>query len=237
MVRPVVALLTLFLGALLAPASTAAGTLQLVVHGQVHRDGGTPVELFVRAGGSEATFQGVVGRDTRATDLVSLFEGRLKKAGIRHSRGHDAPGQGPVSLFVEDVELLRVRLGGGLRATVTACDEAPRAVTLLPSRLEGEPLGAFVSMTVTCASSDGARILAKDVDLDLNDVETTPERVAELLARRASQSGLRSLRPNPKSWATSGATTGEAAIGLSIELYADSDWGIELELEPRVSRR
>ncbi len=142
---------------------------------------------------------------------------------------------GPVSLFLEDVESIRVRLGCGLRATVTACDERPAALRLLPPRLQGESMSAFVRLSVTCASRD--KLLTKDVELDLADVETTAERVADLLARRATQAGLRSERPTGDSWATSGASSGEAAVGASVELFADSDWGIELELAPREGSR
>lgn len=230
-------LLALGLALFFHSSALAAGTVQLVIHGKVHRDGGTPVEFVVEADGGETVFRGIVGRDTQAGDLVALLERRLKAAGIRHVRGSDAPGQGPVSLFVEDVERVRLRLGGGLRGTVTACDEAPRALRLLPSRLTDTSRGAHVMLGVTCASRDGSSLATHEVALDLADVATTAERVADLLARRASQDGLYSERPTDDAWATSGTSAGEGAIGLTVELYADGDWGVELELAPRISSR
>lgn len=234
MVRTLLALAVLAFAPALA---AAAGTVQLTLSGQVHVDGGTPVVLEVDAGGRAMVWRGTLARETWATDVAALLARRLKAEGIGHTLGSDAAPRGPVSLFIEDVERVRVRLGDGLAASLTTSDEAPRSLRVLPPRLADVSRGGTVEVHVTCSSSDGERLLRRRLSLDLPDAPISSSRVADQLASKASQAGLSSSRPSGDAWAATGALTGEAAVAMSVVTYADADWGIELLLAPRIDRR
>ncbi|MDF1797671.1 MAG: hypothetical protein P1V81_00720 [Planctomycetota bacterium] len=218
-------------------SASASGLVQIVIRGQIEESGGAPIQLKLKADGSELSFRGLLAYGTRSGDLAALFERRLKGQGIRYSLGPAAAPRGEISLFIEDVEAITVRLGGGLTASVTSVEEVPDRLRLLPPNRTTGQLGGEVGIFVTSEVRGTGVLSQAALSLDLPNTKTTSAWVSEQLSRRAIGASMRSSRPTPDSWTSTGTTSGGEAIAMSVRLYADSDWGVEMTLSPRVNTR
>jgi len=218
-------------------SASASGLVQLVVSGQIEESGGSMIELKLTADGEELSFRGLLAYGTRSSDLAALFERRLKGQGIRYSLGPAAAPRGDISIFIEDVEAVTLRLGGGLTASVTSVEEVPDRLRLLPPHRTMGQLGGEVGVFVTSELRSTGALSQTALNLNLPDTKTTSAWVSEHLSRSAIGASMRSSRPTPDSWTSTGTTAGGEAIAMTVRLYSDSDWGIEMTLSPRINAR
>lgn len=222
---------------LLAPAASAAGLVQISLGGNLDVDGGARVEFAVEAGGHAAEFHGHLAHDTRPGDLAALIQHRLKKSGIDFIKGPDSASRAVYSFFIEDCELLRLRVGGGLQARLTAVEEVPTSLRFLEPRALKESPGGDLRIFLSTESVAGPKEEVVELELALPESRPSAIWVAEHLASAASARGLKSRRPQTDAWTSTGTTSGAVGVGMSIELYSDADWAVELRLAPLVGSR
>jgi hypothetical protein len=224
-------LLSFALVAGLAASSSASGLVQVSMRGTVYAEAGAMIEFSVSSGSSEMEFKGMVGEGTRVGDLAALFERRLTSNGFRVTVGKDASGQGPVSLFIEQVETIHVRFCAGIHGTITSSEEMPLELKALPPRAKSDYGGGSLRAFFPLTDPETDQYEIHTVDVDLPTRMGTATGVADKLEQAATRLGIASTRPDKESWSVPGAPS------LSVALYADSDWGVELVLEPLVKRR
>jgi hypothetical protein len=225
------------LALLAAPVASAAGLVQVTLTGNLDQTGGMRLELICDAGGREAHLRGHFAQDTRPGDLAALFVRRLKASGIAVVPGPDSGPRGPYSFFVEECEGITVRVGGGLEARLTAVEEAPLALRFLPPRSKSASPGGDLRIFLSTESVADHKEDVVTLELELPSGRTSSTWVAEHLGSAAMARGLKSRRPSPDAWSSSGTTSGALTVGASIELYSDADWGIEMRLTPLVGSR
>jgi hypothetical protein len=231
------AVVALVLCALMANTGFASGLVQVSMRGQVGAEAGAMIEFSVKSGSHEMKFSGMIGEGTRVGDLSALFERKLKLAGFGVTSGVEAGGRGSVSLFIDEVEEIRVRLGGGLSATVTSSEEMPREVRALPPRVKSAYSGGELRLFVTTLDSGTQGLEIHSLDVKLPDRSGSAEAVANELEKDAVRKGVISVRAKKDCWSASAAGSGAKPIALSVALYSDADWGVEFVLAPQVSSR
>ncbi len=226
----------LALGVFVGPVH-GSGLVQVSLRGEVGAQSGTMIEFTVKSGSHDLQFSGMVGEGTRVGDLAALFERKLKRAGFSVTVGVDAGGRGPVSLFIDEVEEIRVRVGGGLSATVTSSEEMPLEVRALPPRVKSDFGGGSFRAFVTVTDPETSGFVIHSLDARLPDRNGTSESVASELVKDAVRQGVTSAQPQSDCWTAKGAASGGEAVAFSVALYSDVDWGVELVLAPLVGAR
>lgn len=221
----------------MAPAVLAAGLVQVTLRGNIYESGGARVEFLTEAGGKKASFRGLLARGTHPADLARLLERRMKKSGVDYIMGSSPKATGPFSFFIEDCELISLRVSGGLEARITAVEEAPVAFRLLPPRSLQASQGGNLRIYLATESKTDQKEAVVELELDLLDKRGSATWVAERLGKLATSRGVTSRRPSPDAWAPGGMTRGDKIVGLSVELETDAGWAIEMRLAPRVQSR
>jgi len=220
-----------------ASNASAAGLVQVSLSGNMDQDGGMRVEFAVEAGGRATEFHGHLARDTRPGDLAALIEHKLKRSGIEYIKGPDSAPRGPFHFFIEDCEMIRLRIGGGLEARLTAVDEAPTALRFLKPRTTQENSAGDLRIFLSTETVADHKESVVALELELPETRASATWVAEHLATAASARGLKSRRPQSDAWSSSGTTSGAITVGMSIELYSSADWAVEMRLAPLVGNR
>ena len=239
--RALVRSIVLALSLLAADLARAEGLVQLSFGGQVDADGGAPVELeFGLWDGKavrEVSLNIHLARETTASDLAALVASRLERAGAKVLLPREGePLYGPIHVFVEAVTHANLRLGHGLRGSVTLCDSAPSSIRVQPPEIVRG--GARLSIAATTFHHHDRRIGRKELVLELGELDTAGT-VSEELARAAIAGGWVADRPSPDRWAASRTGDGAEITGCSVSLIGegDADWRLEVQLEvPRVDR-
>lgn len=232
------ALLTFLLAALwFQPTASASGLVQVTLSGNLDKDGGSRVEFRCQAAGKELSFRGHLARDTRVGDLAVLLQRRLKRAGIEVVAGPDSPPRGPYSFFIEDCEMVALRLGAGLEGRLTAVEEAPSSLRVSPPRAARERASGDLRVFLSTVSPIKEREEVFELNLALPDLPQSSAWVAEHLATLATSRGWKTSRPAPDAFASTGMTSGALAVGMSVELFSYSDWELELRFPTGVTPR
>jgi hypothetical protein len=230
-------LLAFVLLACLSASSLAGGLVQVSLRGAVDSESGTSITFYVKSGSHVLDFQGMVGEGTRVGDLSALLKYKLKRSGFNVTSGEEPTGRGPVSLFIESVEEVRVRFGGGISATLTCSEEMPKQLRMLPPRMKSDFSGGDLRVYVTTREEEGGGLEVHSLQVSLPDRAGTSEGVAVELVNESVRQGLVAVRPDDGSWSSKGTVGGDVAISASVALYSDVDWGVEMILAPLVSKR
>ena len=221
-------------------SALGSGLVQVSLSGKVDQEQGSVVELQVTSGSHSLRFSGMVGEGTTVGDLAALFELKLKRSGFSVTRGDSVALRGPVSLFIDNVEFIALRMGAGVTATVTSTEELPTSFRALPPRIKskfgGGSLQAFLTMK-SQAKGQEPSLEIKDIAVDLPNQNGTSSEVANDLSRKGLHAGVTSTKLSDGGWKATGTEGGAKAIALSVKLYSDLDWGIEMTLTPSVSAR
>lgn len=229
--------LALFLCAILVAPSRAQGLVQITLAGEIVEPGGARAEIdigfVVPQTGLPArmTLAGLFGQSTSAADLSNLVTARLQDYGVRAiSLGSHAPLKGPVNLYVDGVTSVGLRLGHGLSAQLTLCEDRPGSVKLTPgaeSRLGAEI--DVVALTVQDQTRTNGR-LTIHVKLD-DDPEITD--VGMRLVHAAIQQGWPAELKGHDTWCPAASTETERVTSCSFALRSTADWRLDVALAPR----
>ena len=163
-----------------------------------------------------------VGPRTSGAEFATLVARRLERAGFRLTRASDESGAA-ASLFLEETDFVRLRLAGGMGATVTTCEAAPALVRVAAIDEVG-PAKLSVSVdTYSAHTKDHGSAYAQ---FDLGAGWTAP-RVAAALLEAAPGVGMLSEKPGGDGWRPIKMKTGEAIVGLSVGLTGQGAWRLE----------
>ena len=233
-------LLALVCFACFCTSALGSGLVQVTLIGNIDQGQGSVVALKVNSGSHSLDFSGMVGEDTTVGDLASLFELKLKRNGFSVTRGDSVAQRGPVSLFIDNVEFISVRMGAGVIATVTSSEELPTLFRVLPPRIKSKSGGGSLRTYVTMKSEvkdQEPSLEIKGIDVDLPARGGTSDDVATELSRKGLHEGVTSTKLADGGWKAKGTESGAKAIAMSVRLYSDVDWGIEMTLAPLVGAR
>jgi hypothetical protein len=223
---------------LLAPllsigAARAEGLVQLSLEGVLTTPGGAPMEVHVGFWDGSAV-QSVdlrlhLAQGTTSHDLATLLAARLRRAKASFQFPGEAAASSPAQLFLEDATLVSLRLGHGLRASVTTTEVAPESVRFLAPLEVHEPVDVAVCVSTfnPHLKTPGRFLLGVQAEGDAE-----PSSICEQLFSSGLARGLVSDRSTPDRWSPTKTTEGAVVIGCSIELsMAQADWGLEVRLE------
>jgi hypothetical protein len=222
-------------------SSRAQGLVQLVLEGEIEPTGGARIEsdiVFVDARTSrpqKMSLSLLLGERTSAVDFAGLLARRLEQAGARVVfTGATAPMKGPTSLFVDDVLSVGLRLGHGLSATVTLCDDRPTSIKLTPSAetQTGASL-LVVAQTMEAHSGQPGRI-ALDMKLD---ERADASDVGSQMVKAAIDKGWASELDGHVTWRPGPMTDTGDITACSLQLRSSTDWRIDVSLTPRPTPR
>ena len=227
---------------LLASSLRAQGLVQISLGGSVDTPGGGNVEVEVTYPNRNANdaletvvVALVLGEGTSAFDFALLLERRLEAHNLRvTSSGPSTPIRGPVNLFVEGVYAVGIRLGHGLNATVTLCEDRPLSIKLSPGR--ESKLGASISVVAHTYQERTKEVGRVKVSETFSDKSEQTD-VATRLVRAAIGAGWTSELANHTTWLPSGTTETERVTACSIELRSNADWRLDVVLAPRTAPR
>lgn len=228
----------LLLAAVAAPAS-AQGLVQLTFSGEIDRTGGAraEVDVTVAKDGQPRTlsFSVFLAERTSAADLAVLLEKRLTAAGVRTINASEGQSARPVTcLFVEDVLAVGLRLGQGLRATVTLSEDRAESVRVLPPQDARQDADLRVTASTWIAHE---RKHAR-VELEARLEAAMPlVRIADTLADKATRAGWPSEIQRHESWLPGAVAGGSAIDAVHFDLLTQGDWRIEVAIAPRVQAR
>lgn len=221
-------------------SAMGSGLVQVSLSGKIDQDQGSIVALQVNSGSHSLDFSGMVGEGTTVGDLAALFELKLKRSGFSVTRGDSVAQRGPVSLFIDNVEFISVRMGAGVTATVTSTEELPTSFRVLPPRIKSKSGGGSLQTYVTMKSEAKGQepsLEIKEIAVDLPARGGASGDVATELSRKGLHEGVTSTKLQSGGWKATGTESGAKAIAMSVRLYSDVDWGIEMTLAPLVGAR
>lgn len=221
---------------LLASPLFAAGTVQVVLDGQVDLMGGRRVEFACSAGGRDVAIATQFARGSSAGDVMTYVGRRLKAASIPHYFGADKPTGQPIVLFVENVETIRVRFGGGLRVVLHSMDEMPTGLRVLPAKRRVDVGHATVEANVTLLDARTGDWNQVVVSAELTGSSTAAS-IARGLESSANGQRLVSQLTGEEAWTATGSRGDGDPVAVSVEVFGYADWGLEFTLTPRVGSR
>jgi len=237
--RRVVAFFVLASSALAGNAA-AQGPVQLALSGEIDRTGGARAEVevtFASSSGSAATarFSMFLAERTSAADLGVLLERRLGAAGVRVLNASSGQSARPItSLFFEDVLAIGMRLGNGLRSTVTLGEDRPDSVRILPP----EDAKQDAELRVTASAWMAHERRHQRVELEARLEAAAPVvRIADLLVGASTRGGWASDMRNHEAWLPGPAAAGGVVDAVNFDLQTSGDWRLEIALVPRTQAR
>jgi hypothetical protein len=236
------AALVLAVLAVFASAVRAQGPVQLTLSGQVDRAGGGRAEVVVTF--ANATTQGApasvmfsmfLAERTSAADLAVLLERRFTAAGLSAVNTSAGQSARPATcLFLEGVLSVALRLGHGLRATVTLGEGRPETVRLLPPQDAKKDARLFV--TASTWSAHERRHGRFELE-HLLGAELPVVRIADQLTSTATRRGWPSDVRNHEVWLPGTSIAGAAIDAAHFDLDSEGDWRLEIGLAPRGQSR
>lgn len=216
---------------LLAPAAAAEGLVQLTLHGSLTARGGAYVQVEVdRWTGKEVKRHDLhahLAEGTTARDLAGLLHARFEHQGavVRYSPD-DSDDR--AQLFVESATAVNLRLGFGLWAEVTTCEEAPVSIRIDEPQLQVGAAALTLTATTFHEHTDRPGRLRCELPI-AKDANTA--QIAQDLAARANDTGWVGERPSPDRWTPLRAQLGGAVIACNVRLESpDADWRLEVAL-------
>lgn len=237
--RRVVASIALVSSAL-AGSAAAQGPVQLSLSGEIDRTGGARAEVevnFASGNGAVATarFSMFLAERTTAADLGVLLEKRMSAAGVHVLNASGGQSARPVTcLFFEDVLGIGLRLGNGLRSTVTLGEDRPDSVRILPpedAKQDGE-------LRVTASTWMAHERRHQRVEIEARLEAAAPVvRIADLLVGASTRAGWASDMRNHEAWLPGPAASGGVVDAVSFDLQTSGDWRLEIALVPRTQAR
>jgi hypothetical protein len=224
---------------LLCPPAAAQGLVQISLSGDVDRNGGARAELGIRfadaSGTRDVSVSVWLAERTSSADLAVLLTRRLEAAGVRVLHAAEGQAARPQSvLFVEDVLAVSLRMGQGLKASVTLCEDRPDTVRLDPP----EDAKSAAVLNVTASTWQPHLRTRGRSELELRfEADATPARIADRLASEGIRGGWPGDVERHEVWRP-GLIAGQAEVrGASFDLASDGDWRLEIGLAPRMQAR
>jgi hypothetical protein len=221
--------------------SRAQGLVQLAFEGEIDATGGARIEsdiVFVDAHTGHAqklSLALLLGERTSAVDFAGLLARRLEQAGARVIfTGSTAPMRGPVSLFVEDVASVGLRLGHGLNASITLCDDRPGSIRLTPS--VESPLGATLMVVAQTMEAHAQQPGRMTLDMKLEDRADATDAGSQMV-KVAIDKGWASELDGHVTWRPGQTTDNGDVTSCSLQLRSSTDWRIDVTLAPHVTQR
>lgn len=232
--------LAILVGTVLCAPSRAQGLVQLTLAGEIAEYGGARVEVEMVLQSPESaspvrmSLVGLLGQHTSAADLANLVTARLRLVGVSAiSLGSHAPLLGPVNLYVDGVLSIGMRLGHGLSATVTLCEDRPASVKLTPGAesKKGADLKVVVLTTQDQTRSQGRFTISTQL---VDDSQITD--VGMRLVHAAIAQGWPAELKNHDTWCPAAATETERVTSCSFDLRSQADWRLDVALATRPAR-
>jgi hypothetical protein len=227
-----------FVAFVLVAPLRAQGLVQISLAGAIATPGGARVEIDIASYNAnspgtpvETKLNLLLGEGTSAADLGLLLARRLEEKQVRvTSLGANAPALGPVNLFLENTIRVGLRLGNGLRGTVTLCENRPLSVKVSPGT--ESQLGATfkaVAMTHQEHTGDDGRFV---LDLNFADKSAITD-VGMRLVRSAISQGWPSELKGHDTWWPAPMTETQRIVSCSFEIRSNADWRLDVALAPR----
>lgn len=233
----------LFLAAVaIAGSSRAQGLVQLTLSGEIDRTGGARAEVEFTVANAATNGEPrtlaislFLSERTSAADLAVLVEKRLTAAGVRTVNASEGQAARPVTcLFVDDVLAVSLRLGQGLRASVTLSEDRADSVRVLPPQDAKQDAELRVTASTWVAHERQHHRVEMETRLDA----TLPvARVADLLASQATRTGWASEIQRHEFWMPGEVASGGVVDAVGFDLQSSGDWRLEVTLVPRAQPR
>lgn len=225
-----------------AGRASAQGLVQLALAGEIDRTGGARAEIEVTVANAATSgeartyaFSLFLAERTSAADLAVLLEKRLTAAGVRTVNASEGQAARPVnSLFLDDVLGLSLRLGQGLRASVTLSEDRPESVRVLPP----EDAKQDAELRVTASTWLAHERRHGRVEIDTRLEATQPiVKIADTLASQATRAGWASEVQRHEVWMPGAVAAGGTIDAVNFDLHSGGDWRLEIALAPRLQQR
>jgi hypothetical protein len=237
-----VAAFLLFVTTALASEPRAQGLVQLTLAGEVDRSGGARAEVEVTFANAQTEgeprvfgFALFLAERTTAADLAVLLERRLSAAGLRTIHTSEGQAARPVScLFLDDVLNVSLRLGQGLRATVTLSEDRPQSVRLLPPQDAKQDAELLVTASTWIAHERRHSRVELETHLDAT---SSSGRIATELASQGTKRGWIGEISRLELWMPAATAAGGEVEAVHFDLRTSGDWRLEIALLPRVQQR
>lgn len=242
MFRRLLPLLAAFLVAvtLLASRVEAQAMVQLSFTDLVRKEGAplknsAPLRLELELGGMIEGNARQVKMDlqlapgTTAADLAELVSKRFERAGFDvlapsvDRRGKLSRG----TLFVQDALLVKLRLMGPVRGSLTTCEGPPKSLRVRAPAAHALAGRLLLSGTAKHPQKESLELIELEVPLRVGD---HPAQISERLHAASMKLGLLSERPGGDAWQPVRTTKGAAVQGLTVLITGGGDWLVELEL-------
>jgi len=225
-----------------AGRASAQGLVQLTLAGEIDRTGGARAEIDVtfanNATGGEPRTLSVslfLAERTSAADLAVLLEKRLTAGGVHTVNASEGQAARPVTcLFLDEVLGVSLRLGQGLRASVTLSEDRPESVRLLPP--QDAKQDAELRVTASTWLAHERRHGRVEIETRLEAAQPVA-RIADALASRATQAGWASEVQRHEVWMPGGTAAGGTIDAVNFDLHSGGDWRLEIALAPRLQQR
>jgi hypothetical protein len=205
----------------------AQSLAQIRFEGKLDRAQWVEVEVGATVKGADRRLDVHVflGPGTTGSDLASLVAGRLEASGFfTHLGEPDADRQGR-TVFVERALFINARVGGGLRAVLTACEGPPTSLRVF-SPPEGQ---ANLRLRVVAGAVNPVDKSVGIVSIEVDMVAGSHvSRCSEQLLTAAGKARWMSERPETDSWRPVQMAAGARFNGLSVT--GEKGWRLELDL-------
>jgi hypothetical protein len=219
----------------------AQGLLQLGFTGKIDTTGGARVVAEISfLDGKDAQEHTIIlgvhlAENTGAADFTALLSDRLRRGGVRVLvPGAETANRSNAMMFIEDCTGVALRLGRGLSASVTACEEAPVTVRLLPP--QDTKNVADLLVTVTTFQPHMKEFARQSFSWSFDEKHTASD-VATKLVTKAIDEGWTSELGGHDTWRPGNFKDGSQARGTSIELRTQGDWRLEVTMPSRRNDR
>ncbi len=228
--------------ALASVDAQAQGLVQVTLSGEIDRTGGARVEFDVTVVNAATkgeprtlSYSWFLAERTTAADVAVLLEKRLSGSGVHAVNTSEGQAARAVNcLFFDDVISIAMRLGQGLRASVTLSEDRPLSVRLLPP-VDAKQDAELLTTISTWIPHEREH---RRVELQTRLEAAWPiVRVAEGLATQATRAGWDSEVHGHETWMPGAGISGGTIDAVSFDLRTSGDWRIEIALVPRVQQR
>lgn len=225
---------------LLASRVQAQAMVQLAFTDLVQKEGAAPfkyapLRLELELGGMIKGEARQVKMDlqlapgTTAADLSELVAKRFERAGFdvlapsADRRGKATRG----TLFIQDALLVKLRLMGPVRVSLTTCEGPPKSLRVRAPAAHALAGRLLLMGTAKHPQKGSLELIELEVPLSVGD---HPAQISERLHAASLKQGLLSERPGGDAWQPVRTTKGAVVQGLTILITGGGDWRVELEL-------
>lgn len=220
-------LLGALLASLLQVAALAEGLAQIRFFGAVSKPHLVEVELGDAAGHEDMILHLHLAPGTTGAELAAIVAKRAQLAGfeVTLTPSHDSAA----SLWIDRATSVNVRMGAGIKATVSCVEGPPSLVKVLPPQAVKSPCVA--SMTASTAIvSNGRPPQRGSISLEARLNANIDSPAAATALWEAGQKDWQSERPGSSAWRPIKAIEGGILTGFSAHLGGSGDWRMEIAL-------